>query len=232
MANNRTTDKVFERTDGLNSPVGGIKFKTYFEQEPNSTTTTDKSYTIIQHILGSFLKFFKGSAILSTQNDLSINVRGNKFESTKGTIQKVTGGSSHEYVHGDKTHLIGEQSDEHIKASQDLQDLIDKEQKEKMDAIKNGKEQKVPCPVCNATHLSSEGTTAPKIVRTTNTSYFPFSVDTYSSILGGLSLPVSNKKTNYELKGGSCGSAGCVDGEIVVKTFEEANKAGKDFWKK
>lgn len=231
MANNRTTDKLFERHDGLNSPTGGLKFKTYYEQEPNSFTPTDKSYTILQHVWGSFLKFFKGNAILSTQSDLSINVRGNKFEATKGAIQKVTGGDHHEYVHGDKTNLVGQQDADNIKSAQELQGLIDQEQKERLDAIKNGKEEKVPCPVCNSTHLSSEGTAAPKFIRPTNTAYFPMSLDTLN-FLSGLTLPVSNKKTNYELKGGSCGSPGCVDGEVAVKTFKDADKAGQDFWKK
>jgi hypothetical protein len=225
------TEKESVRKDALTSEAGMLVMKSNVKVDSTgSLISDDRSFILLQDKFKSLIQFIGGSITIKSASDLSLLAGGNVFVETRGDAQFLDANDKHEYITGDASIQIGQQSPKQRAAAKKLQQLTREIDNEKINTIKNTEGEEVACHVCAQKMLSEKS----KDIVDGWLNYFrqwlpnfAYPLDVLQWFLNLLVKPFIGLTTNLAMTGGEgCGSPGCKNGKIKspFKSIQAGNE--------
>jgi len=213
------TNQDSVRADALTSEAGVLMMKTNMKvDETGSLISDDRSFILLQDKFRSLIQFIGGSITIKAASDLSLLAGGNVFVETRNDAQFVYGNSKHEYIRGDASIQIGQQTPKQRAAAKKLQQLTKQIDQAKMDTIKQTEGEEIVCEVCAQRLLSDKVSNITDGWLMYFRNWFPrmaLPLDVLQYFLNLLVAPFISTSSNLQILGGEgCGSPGCKNGKI------------------
>ena len=228
--------KKVKKKSALLSEAGGfVASDDVKDDEFGSTVKSDNSHISAKFKDGSFWSFMPGRAIWKTVGDFCINVQRAFTVNVRGDSQFVYGGDHHVLHNGDHSVQVGNPSPEHKAAAIANAKILNKIQKEKIDATEQAakdKEATIPCPICKTKYLEQKAFEKAQKAQQVIRKYFPhlpIPWDVIQKIIQYVITPFLGISSMLSLNGGKgCGSPGCVNGRVVdaKHAIDKGTKAG------
>lgn len=213
------TENKSERKDALTSEAGIFVMKSNSKVDSTgSLISDDRSFILLQDKFKSLIQFIGGSITIKAASDLSLLAGGNVFVETRGDAQFLYANDKHEYITGDASIQIGQQSPQQRAAAKKLQQLTTEIDNQKIDTIKNTEGEDMACPICAQRMLSEKA----KNITDAWFKYFrrwlpnfAYPLDILQWFVNLLVKPFIGITTNLAMTGGEgCESPGCKNGRI------------------
>lgn len=225
-----TSQKTVQK-NALQSEAGMLVMKSNMKVDSNgSLISDDRSFILLQDKFKSLIQFIGGSITIKAASDLSLLANGNVFLQTRGDAQYLYANNKHEYIQGDASIQIGQQSPKQRAAAKKLQQLTKQIDQAKLDAIKQTEGAEIPCEVCAQRLLSDKVNNITDRWLTYFRNWFPrmsLPLDVLQYFLNLLVAPFISTSTNLQMNGGEgCGSPGCKNG--VIKSPITKIQAGNE----
>jgi hypothetical protein len=213
------TEKESVRKDALTSEAGMLVMKSNVKVDSTgSLISDDRSFVLLQDKFKSLIQFIGGSITIKAASDLSLLAGGNVFVETRGDAQFLYANDKHEYIRGDSSIQIGQQSPKQRAAAKKLQQLTREIDNEKINTIKNTEGEEIECHICAQKMLSNRTSDIVDGWMTYFRNWLPnfsYPLDIIQRFLNTLIKPFVALTTNLSMTGGEgCESPGCKNGKI------------------
>lgn len=201
--------------------AGNIQHITQQTIDPVTGVMDDKSGIKISTAGGGTVSYMSTGHSEYVPVNKTVKVAGDEFRTVEGHRQRATKGSETIIINEDQTVIVGDTSEESIKAAKEIKTLLEKGHKRTITESKVEAPTRIKCPICYGKVISDKGSWASKILKR--------AADAFLNIMGKDSIasravrpmltvaiePLKETTVKKMRKGETtCGSPGCENNTI------------------